>query len=316
MIYLIFGPQSARNKVKMNRLAKESLGELDDLNFIKFDYNEELNAEIIDAIETPSLMASKRFIVISNATFLSKGNKNKFLDSLLASIKNAYDNDICFILEAEEVDKNNALYKYIEAYGKIFELLNINDDEWDAYIKAYFLKSLGANIDASAKAELKRRVHGDLTLFQNEAQKLALYSKNITLKDVELLVTNPLEEKTGDLFYSLLNNNKAKAIRTFRDLRVQNEEPVRIISMLGNQFRLLNDVRFLSKIGMNDDEIAKELKINISRVRTMQRMKSKIARLKIEETLLELYDLDLKIKSGLIDRFYGFESFLIRFKAY
>lgn len=316
MIYLIFGPQSARNKVKMNRLAKEALGEMDELNFLKFDYSEELNEEIIDAIQTPSLMASKRFIAINRASFLTKGNKNKFIDTLIEGIKNAFDNDVCFIVESEDIDKNNALYKYIEAYGKIFELLNINDDEWDAYIKQYFMKSLGTNIEPSARLELKRRVHGDLTLFQNEAQKLALYTKNITLKDVELLVTNPLEEKTGDLFYCLLNNNKVKAIKTFRDLRVQNEEPVRIISMLANQFRLLNDVRFLSKIGMIDDEIAKELKINLSRVRTMQRMKNKIARIKIEQTLLDLYDLDLKIKSGLIDRFYGLESFLIRFKAY
>ena len=318
MLYLIFGPQSARNKVKVQKLAKENLDEINDLNFIKFQYSDENLADIIYAIGSISLMSDKRFIVVENANFMLKGNdkNDRFSRAIIETYEESPTNDVIFALTSEEIDKNNALYKYINEHGKIFELLDISDEEWSAYIKQYFIKSLNCDIERPAIEELKRRVHGDLTLFQNEAQKLSLYSKKITLDDVKLLVTNPLEEKTGDLFYSLLNKNKAKAIATFRDLKIQSEEPVRIIAMLANQFRLLNDVRFLAKCGMSDDEIGRELRIPINRVRTMQRMKVKITRQKIEDTLLDLYDLDCKIKSGLIDRFYGFESFLLRFKAY
>lgn len=35
----------------------------------------------------------------------------------------------------------------------------------------------------------------------------------------------------------------------------------------------------------------------------------------LQNTLDDLQDLDIKIKSGLVDRFYAFELFLIKFKV-
>jgi DNA polymerase-3 subunit delta len=104
------------------------------------------------------------------------------------------------------------------------------------------------------------------------------------------------------------------ALQLFRDLRVSNVEPVTLISMLANQFRLLNQVVFLSKEGLVNEDIAKQLGIKPIRVQILRKNVFSISEKTIEKTLDNLFNLDLQIKSGQVDRFYVFELFLINFK--
>ncbi|MCF0108246.1 MAG: hypothetical protein HUJ59_04540, partial [Bacilli bacterium] len=61
-------------------------------------------------------------------------------------------------------------------------------------------------------------------------------------------------------------------------------------------------------------EIGKELGIKPIRVQIMRKSVASISEKAIERTLEDLFQLDLQIKSGLVDRFYSFELFLINFK--
>ena len=84
--------------------------------------------------------------------------------------------------------------------------------------------------------------------------------------------------------------------------------------MIANQFRLLSRVSYLVKKGMNQDEIAQELAINPIRAKILRKNTFVVSSKRINQTLEDLYQLDLQIKSGLVDRFYSFELFLINFK--
>ena len=84
--------------------------------------------------------------------------------------------------------------------------------------------------------------------------------------------------------------------------------------MVANQFRLLNRVSYLAKHGYDNDGIASELNINPIRAKILRKNSMVISQKRINQTLEELYQLDLQIKSGLVDRFYSFELFLINFK--
>ena len=69
-----------------------------------------------------------------------------------------------------------------------------------------------------------------------------------------------------------------------------------------------------STIGRSEEEIAKELNIKPGRAYILRKNTSLISEKAIHRTLNELFELDLQIKSGLVDRFYAFELFLINFK--
>ena len=111
-----------------------------------------------------------------------------------------------------------------------------------------------------------------------------------------------------------MNGQNMKALGLFRDLQVSNVQPIVLISMLAGQFRLLDQVLFLMKERWNVDDAAKELGIKPIRVQIMSKFARSITSSEIKNILEELFILDKNIKSGQIDRDYGFELFLINFK--
>ena len=173
----------------------------------------------------------------------------------------------------------------------------------------------GINIDRDAIMELTTRTDGDVGLFLNSVQVLTLYTDHIRYKDVCLLVSKPLEENTFQIFNLLLDGNNAEAVRILKDLKVTGVEPVTLISQLTNQFRLLNQILFLTRKRLAQEEIAKELRIKPGRVYIMQKLSRRISEKTIHQTLDDLYQLDLDIKSGQVDRYYAFEMFLLKFKT-
>ena len=78
-------------------------------------------------------------------------------------------------------------------------------------------------------------------------------------------------------------------------------------------FWLYNQVKYLSDCGLNESSIASNLRANPYRVRKSMQVAYKISQTKINNVLDKIYQLDYTIKSGQIDRFVGFELFLINF---
>ena len=128
------------------------------------------------------------------------------------------------------------------------------------------------------------------------------------------MVTRPLEENAFLLFNYLIDNKNMEAVTLYRDLKNSNVEPVTLINMIANQFRLLNRVSYLARHGYDQDGIASELNINPIRAKILKKNSMVVSQKSITRTLEDLYQLDLNIKSGLVDRFYSFELFLINFK--
>ena len=64
---------------------------------------------------------------------------------------------------------------------------------------------------------------------------------------------------------------------------------------------------------MKNTEVASLLNIKDTRASILMRQSYNIDDIKIQNTLEELYQLDLQIKSGQVDRYYAFELFLIKF---
>ena len=107
--------------------------------------------------------------------------------------------------------------------------------------------------------------------------------------------------------------DKSKAISIYRDLLVEGSEPVQLVGMLANQFRLLSEVSYLSTQYSSNNEIARILGVHEYRVKLSRDHLRRITYKKILKKIDELYQLDLDIKSGVVDRFFAFEMFLIRF---
>ena len=218
------------------------------------------------------------------------------------------------IYQGSDINLSSDIYKIISEKGQVKQLLSIERKDWNTYIYRYFVESLKIQIDRDAIEELANRVKGDLNIFVNEANKLSLYTDHVRYEDVVKLVTRPLEDNAFSIFNYLLDKNINDALILLDDLFFDNVEPVTLISMLANQFRLLLEIIHLARNNnLNNAQIAEELKIKEVRVKILKKYLFTISINQIMDVLDNLYFLDYKIKSGQVDRFFAFKMFVINF---
>ena len=301
-------------KKRLNKILTERLGEVDDFNVVRFDLDEDEIDAVIDEASLLPLGYERKAVIVDNATFLTNGGKKEDKEKILELLKNSGDEvDLIFVYHGDSIDDKSDIYAFVEANGSVLNFVNISKEDWPKYALKYF-KDRNVEIEPKAVDELISRIDGDLLRFINEADKLCLYKDKISLLDVTLMVSKPLEDDVFQISNALLRGDNAAALSIFRDLKLIDSKIVEnLIPMLGSQFRFISQVMFLSSKGLDKREIALELGAKEGRVGVTLRNSRNLSRIEVAHALDDLYYLDYQIKSGQIDRFYGFELFLINF---
>ena len=314
MNYILYGELYPMIRKHLNKLLKERLGEVDDFNVTKIDLEESSLDEVAYEASSLPLGYEKKAVVVDGCLFLTKDVEKADEDKVLEILKNSQDDiDLFFILRSEKIDNKGKIFNFVKENGQVFEFLNISKEDWPIYIRKYF-KNKNVEITSEAITELSNRVDGDLTRFMNEADKLCLYKNSITLADVTLMVSKPLEDDAFQMSNALFRGENGVAISIYRDLKLLGQKFVdALIPMLASQFRFISEVCFLDARGLEKEDIASELGVSPVRVKIALKNSRNISRKQIANALDKLYNLDLQIKSGQIDRSYGLELFLINF---
>lgn len=319
MLYLLFGPQGMILEKQCKKIIKDNLEVIDDFHVIKFMADEVTIQDIVFEADQTSLTGERKAIIVYHPYFLSTSKTKEKIESLqdykvlmeYLESPNTFT-DLIFVLEADKLNERSEIVKLLKVKAKVIEAKEITKEEWPRFIQQYFQK-LNVSIDPDATSELALRVEGDAMRFVNEAKKLALYTNHITYDDIQTMIARPLEENAFLIYDCLLKKDKSKAISIYRDLLVEGSEPVQLVGMLANQFRLLSEVSYLSTQYSSNNEIARILGVHEYRVKLSRDHLRRITYKKILKKIDELYQLDLDIKSGVVDRFFAFEMFLIRF---
>ena len=155
------------------------------------------------------------------------------------------------------------------------------------YISNYF-KTNNYEISQSDVKLIIDKVKYDLANIISECDKLMMYkdeNKKITTKDIE------------------------DVINIYNDLLLMGEEPIKLIVMIANQFRLILQVKLMVKNGYKERDMASEIGEHPYRVKLASN-----ARFTIKELITyikKLQKLDYDIKSGNIDKNFGLEFFLL-----
>lgn len=318
MIYLIFGTQDLMIKKRINKIVKEQVGIIDEFSCMQFNLDEQLIQDLVYEAKLIPFNGEKKVVVGYNASFLLndkkkiKNDENDF-SSLQEYLKYPCETtDLVFAVNGEKLDKKNSLVNQLLKISQVYELVNPNEEQWLQYIDAIMNKK-GVKISQNAKSELLKRTGSDAYLIESECEKLSIYSNDITLEDVQMLVSSQLEDNVFIILDSLLKGNKKMALKVYRDLAIKNEEPVRLIGLLASQLRTQIDVFMLYMDGNNESEIADIMKIHPYRVKLALENRRRISLDAIMQEIENLYQLDLAIKSSKVDRFYAFEMFLLNF---
>ena len=146
----------------------------------------------------------------------------------------------------------------------------------------------------------------------NEIDHNFVTLKDADIKDIYLMIPKKLEDNVFEMIDGIFSKRLDKVFTIYYDLKINNNEPLTLISLIASQVRFLYQVMVLKDKGYSESNIANELSCHPYRVKLALEKVYSLNKLDLKLLLEDLSDLDVKIKSGEIDRFVGFELFLLK----
>ena len=312
-IYLIYGTEEYLIKKELSKIIDKSSINID--NIIRYNLNEENVSKVIEEASTISMFDDIKFIICENCSFLTGSNKKEIdhdIDSLVKYINNPFsDVYLVFIVNEEKLDDRKKVVKELKKLSNVIECKKLESHDLNNYIYKYF-KDNGYNIEMSLVRLIIDKVKYDLANIINECDKLILYKdtdKNITKEDIDNIIIETMEDNIFELTNSIMQKDVKKSIKIYKDLLLKGEEPIKLIVMIANQFRLILQVKLMVKNGYNQMDMANVIKEHPYRVKLA--LSSNYTEKELIDNIKKLYKLDYDIKTGNVDKNFGFELFLL-----
>lgn len=309
MIYILYGTEQLLIDKFIDNIVKTKKIE----NIVRYDLEESNLDNIIEDASYLDLFGNEKVIIVNNSLFLTSALSIE-TDELEKYILNQNEKSIIFfVVNNEKLDERKKIVKFLKEKVEVKEFNKIQGYDLEKYIKSSFNED-NYKIDNEGIKKIISLLGGNFQLIDNEIKKLKLYKiddKIINISDIETVVTKVLEDDIFKLVEAVINNNKEKIFNIYKDLIELGEEPIKIVVMLANQFRLIYQVKVLLEDGLNKSEIASLLKVHSYRVQLAIEKSSKYQESKLLNILESLADIDMEIKSGVSDKNKALEIFFL-----
>ena len=309
MIYLLYGEFESEIDKYINKLISDN--KID--TKIIYNYKETKIEDVIEECSYTDLFGNKKMVILNDAIFLT-GKETLESDLLNKYLDNPNENIILvFKVVYDKLDERKKLVKLIKSKSIVKEFKILDDKNIREYISNYF-KELDFKIDSMSINEIANRLIGNTKVIDNELEKLYLYKlneKNINIDDVKNVVTVYNENEVFKLVDAVVKKDKKKIFDIYKNLLINKEEPIMILTLLANQFRLMYECKVLYEKGMNYKEIATKLKEHPYRVQVSVNNSFNISKKEIKRILVMLAKTDLDIKSGVFVKEKALESFFL-----
>lgn len=319
MNFVIYGNEKLLMEQKLNALKKKYSIKEEDMNMMTYWCHETPMSTIIEDAITPPFLTEYKMIVVKNPLFLTTQKQKNVSDDdmkMLMDYLNQDNPSTIFVIyhDQKNFDERKKIVKELRKKVKFFDVDKVDEQQLYKVTHHAFL-SRGCQIDDDALDLFLSRMPNDLLEISQEVNKLCLYSKHIQKDIIDLMISKKLEENVFELTKSILNKETARSIQIYKDLKMNNEEPVKLIILIANSLRLLYQVKLLDRKGYNDQEIAKMLSLNPYRLRYIRQDGKDFELSELLYQINELSKLDVDIKTGKIDKYKGLELFLIRMEG-
>ncbi|MDP4162615.1 MAG: DNA polymerase III subunit delta, partial [Bacillota bacterium] len=224
---------------------------------------------------------------------------------------------LVFTASYEKLDERKKITKELKRIAEIVEAKKLTEQELKKWIRDR-AKMNGIEIDEEAVNLLLSLSGTNLFMLTSEVDKLALYAKEYQKIDVTLvekLVSRSLEQNIFTLIDKVVQRKMDEALRIYYDLLKQNEEPIKILSLLAGQFRLIYQVKELARRGYGQQQMAGYLKTHPYRVKLAAGQAGKFTDEELSHFISSLAEADYQMKTGGMNKSLLIEMFLFRLNS-
>ena len=293
MIILFYGKDSYRAKRKINELMEEHKAKhKSGLNLRYFDAKGLSLSDLKNEMMAISMFQEKKLIVLTGAF-----NNNKLKEELIEGADPFISSsNVMILFEDDDINAKDKLLTFLIKKAKVEKFELLKGKELNSWIENE-VEKLGGKINEKETELLADMTQGDLWKLSNEIKKLINYSKKeITSKDIELLVNPNNETNVFDTLDAIAQKNKKKAIDLIRKHIEKGESGIYLLTMIASQIRNIISVKSsygerAHDLGMHPFVFSKSL--SQSRNFSLDDLKRIYAR---------IVELDSQIKVGKMDQ--------------
>lgn len=312
-IYVFYGEEDFLiNKAILSVCHKHSDGQV-----IKYDLSKTNISDLVEDALMGSIFGEKKIIIGYNAIFLSSDSTKETINHNIETFINYIDHSnpdtiIILVLESDKLDKRKNIVKKLLATTEIKEFVKLNQNDMVKYAKDVFDKA-HYQITFKALNMLVEMSGASLYLINSECEKLMHYKLDnqiISEEDITEMIVKYDFDNVFALTDAVIKKDIDNSLFLYQELLKRNEEPIKIIVMLANQFRLIFQVKRMLAKGINESEIATDLGVHPYRVKLASQVK--LSEEKLLSYMNALADLDEGIKMGKVNKDVGLELFLLK----
>lgn len=304
-LLLLCGEESYLVKWALNLLVSQNVDTaMRVMDYSYIDGKEATWNDIINQCETLPMLSAKRVVAVSD---FSPGQPKELLEAFL----HLPEHTLLIFLSDGPCDrtKKTGLASLVSATGRIYEFYALDEPQ----LKAFIQKRLGAAGIIAKPSVLSYFItscgYGErdstYNLFQleNDLAKMILHGNGIELSmdDVNACLSETMVTNTFAMLDAIGKNRKDEAFRLLHNMIRNGENAYRLLSTIASQMELMLCVKELRQEGRSPVEIKSELNVHELRIKKALAFSEKFSVGELKKILLNIYSVDQKIKTGLLD---------------
>lgn len=258
-LYFLHGDETYLIERAQQRIQSICLaGKPKDFNYDLFLGGETAPERIIDAAKTLPMMAPWRVVVVKDAHLFTPQQVKTFLPYCEKPSPST-----CLILIGQKTGHWKGHLRVIEKQGKAVLFTHPPSHTLSRYIDTW-TGEMGKKISSEAADVMGEMVGNHLSEVYQELDKLVSYvgeRQEIGVDDVEAVVSRVKAHTIFDLTQAMGMKNRTGALRILNQMVESGEPPLRILTMIVRQFRLIWMAKEMRSLGTRDRDIGKSLGI-------------------------------------------------------
>ena len=316
-IYTLVSTHSSLVENKITEILKTCHITFDALT--SYDMQETTIQDALFDVSSAGFLVERKAVLVKNPYFLTgaltKGPEHD-VEGLMAYLNNpSPENILIFNAPYEKLDERKKVVKLLKKKSDFIKISAPNEFNLIDYTKRELFRYniIASDIISKTLVQLTKNNIDKLTI---ELMKIRDYfidnpARELTLELMHDLVPVVLEDNIFLLTEALATKNAKAAHRVFSDLMAQKEEPIKLIVMIANQFRLLKQIKILQGQNMYEKDIASEIGVHPYRVKIAIGQARRFNSDELDTRLSQLAEADLQIKTGQMEGQLALELFIL-----
>jgi DNA polymerase-3 subunit delta len=298
-LYFLYGEESFLLEKTITCL-KENLIDPNLLHFnlTVFNGRESTAQDILSSAKTHPLSGDYRMVVVKEADKL-KSSWNNFTPYFNQPLLST-----CLVFCGEKLPLKSNYLSAFKKNGVLVRFYHPYEREIPGWIRN-IAQSFNKKVSGNAVALLSTELENDLQTMFQEIEKIAAYVGDrevIEVDDVKEVVTVIQGASVFTLTDRIADKDGQGALFTLQKLLAAGEPPLKILTMITRQVRLLSRANEMLEKGFSQAEVGRNLGIRDFYLKDFIRRARVFSRFQGERSICSLFYTDWKLKSSRVDK--------------